>query len=775
MWIKPRPHYSLSNLWVVVDENEIFQLLQLKPNNSFFGKLANLAVAASDQHPLTYRIIYKSKPQQILAVSNSFDLIRQHWKFIVEEITVKVIDCDWDIRDQYVIPKILGMASDGEEEEADQNDQISLDEFKTQFDIDQKLVTYFTCSLWKSTIKPPTGKMYITTQMICYYTANPEFRLIIPFHRVTSISKETALGFLPSSIKISACLGPDDKSETNYLFHFILRDQAYDLLEQLWKYSMEQLFNSTSLANETNNNSNITPPSSPSISSPYQDYQMFYNNDQNNSPNLKSKTKQNLDMEKMNTNYQKIFKLPPDEELLQVHVCWIVKKSNLFGELYISPNFFCIKYKESLTTKKFTTVLHVSQIEAIQKTKPFLGFSILTDSLKILTKSNRQIIIRLFHCNEALKTMNRYWNQNMVDQPIILNPKMEKLRLETIGVKWFSKEPTLIKEDEKVEKAKFESWDKYFKKNGTDTTMSITKKLRTLIHNGIPDYFRGHLWAFCSGACFMWEKEKGYYENILKINESNTSIAIEEIEKDVRRTFAHHPYFKEEGGVNALRRVLVAYSWRNPVIGYCQGMNIIAGIMLLYMREEAAFWVLCKVSEVFLCDYYIKEMIGSIVDQRIFTDLCQLYLPEVYQHLEKIGLPVNILTLPWFMCLFVSYIPFPVSTRVVDCFFLEGTKVLFQTGLAILKINKNRILEERDSEVVVELLRNKEYDVEELIQVTFKDFDLPEEKINEFRNAQKYKEIKKNHLIQIKNNSNNNSLNNSPIIDNSPISSDNNE
>jgi hypothetical protein len=41
-----------------------------------------------------------------------------------------------------------------------------------------------------------------------------------------------------------------------------------------------------------------------------------------------------------------------------------------------------------------------------------------------------------------------------------------------------------------------------------------------------------------------------------------------------------------------LRRVLSAYVKRNPTVGYCQGLNFIAAVLLTKLREEEAFWVL---------------------------------------------------------------------------------------------------------------------------------------------------------------------------------------
>ncbi|EGG18469.1 RabGAP/TBC domain-containing protein [Cavenderia fasciculata] len=745
MWINPKPQYSVSPLWVVVLENRFFSILRAKSTDgTLLGKIANLAVHASDSHPLTYRIIYKTKNPQVIAVSESLDLIKAHWVVLENDILPRLDEHDWDIRDQYVISKIIGMATSSEEEEADQNDEKSLVEFKFQFSqMEEKLLTYFRCSLYRDGLT--TGKAFITQQSVCYYSANPVQHIILPFARITSINKESTLGLLPNTIKITACIGPDEKTEKKFLFYFLMRDQAYDLLEQLWKLCMDEIYQSLEVDEYS-----MSSPSPLSASTSTGE----------SSPVLKA-TKQRLDIEKKNRNFQRFFKLPENEDLLSVHVCWIVRKNTLIGDLYLSANFFCIKYKESFTTKKYTTVIPISKIASIKKTRPFLGFSVFTDTIQIVTVQGREINIRLIHCEEALQTMRRYWQQAPSSPvPLVIPPsspnhspvlRPQALQIESIGVGWFSQEPGLKHEKPEELKYKLEKWESYFGKHGSDTSMSITRSLRHLIHIGVPDPYRGHIWAFCSGAGYMWEREKGYYDGLLRDNAGRTSLAVEEIEKDVRRTFAHHPYFKHEGGVDALRRVLTAYSWRNPTIGYCQSMNVVAGIMLLYMQEEAAFWVLCRVCEVFLPDYYVSAMIGSIIDQKIFAQLVENHLPDVYKHLEKVGLPVTILSLPWFMCMFVSYIPFPVATRVVDCFLFEGTTVLFQTGLAILKINKQKILEERDSEVIVEMLRNKTYDIDELIQVTFQDFDIPEDQINELRNAHKFKEIKRKETIQINN------------------------
>lgn len=57
--------------------------------------------------------------------------------------------------------------------------------------------------------------------------------------------------------------------------------------------------------------------------------------------------------------------------------------------------------------------------------------------------------------------------------------------------------------------------------------------------------------------------------------------AWQEIEADLDRVFINgRTRVNTPGGKASLRRVLRAYSLRNPAVGYCQGMNFIVGLLL---------------------------------------------------------------------------------------------------------------------------------------------------------------------------------------------------
>jgi hypothetical protein len=78
----------------------------------------------------------------------------------------------------------------------------------------------------------------------------------------------------------------------------------------------------------------------------------------------------------------------------------------------------------------------------------------------------------------------------------------------------------------------------------------------------------------CSGANARWVHYRGYYKTLVTNNEGKMSESIKLIDKDIQRTLATNLFFREPQTLGALRRILIAFSWHNTKIGYCQGLLI---------------------------------------------------------------------------------------------------------------------------------------------------------------------------------------------------------
>lgn len=69
--------------------------------------------------------------------------------------------------------------------------------------------------------------------------------------------------------------------------------------------------------------------------------------------------------------------------------------------------------------------------------------------------------------------------------------------------------------------------------------------------------------------------------------------------------------------------------------------------------------------------------VGALVDQGVFEDLTRAFLPLLYEHMQALGV-ISTISLSWFLTLFLSVMPFDSAVVLVDCFFYEGIKVIFQ-------------------------------------------------------------------------------------------------
>ncbi|KAL3509974.1 hypothetical protein ACH5RR_029375 [Cinchona calisaya] len=305
-----------------------------------------------------------------------------------------------------------------------------------------------------------------------------------------------------------------------------------------------------------------------------------------------------------------------------------------------------------------------------------------------------------------------------VDDVNVLNEVREKVRQQ--GRVWWA-----------LEASKGANW--YLETHVSSTLKSSLKftalvnqiTLKRLIRKGIPPNLRPKVWFAMSGAAKKKSTvPESYYNDLTTAVVDKVTPATKQIDHDLPRTFPGHPWLDTSEGHAALRRVLVGYSFRDSDVGYCQGLNYVAALLLLVMKtEEDAFWMLAVLLEnVLVNDCYTNNLSGCHVDQRVFKDLLVKKCPRIAAHLEALEFDVSLVCTEWFLCLFSKSLPSETTMRVWDVLFYEGAKVLFHAALAIFKMKEDELLMTYHVGDVINIIQRTThhlFDPDELLTVAF--------------------------------------------------------
>nr|XP_028562619.1 TBC1 domain family member 2B isoform X1 [Podarcis muralis] len=274
-------------------------------------------------------------------------------------------------------------------------------------------------------------------------------------------------------------------------------------------------------------------------------------------------------------------------------------------------------------------------------------------------------------------------------------------------------------------------WENYLAST-MNREMVRSVELKNLIRYGIPHAHRSQMWKWCIGLHvkkFREHMDPGYFQSLLQNALKKQNPASKQIELDLLRTLPNNKHYSSltSEGVQKLRNVLLAFSWRNPDIGYCQGLNRLVAIALLYLEQEDAFWCLVTIVEVFMPrDYYTKTLLGSQVDQRVFKDLMSEKLPRLHAHFEQYRVDYSLITFNWFLVVFVDSVVSDILFKIWDSFLYEGPKVMFRFALALFKYKEEEILKQQDSMSIFKYLRyftRTVLDARKLISIAFGDLN----------------------------------------------------
>ncbi|KAH8912657.1 hypothetical protein BR93DRAFT_905960 [Coniochaeta sp. PMI_546] len=362
-------------------------------------------------------------------------------------------------------------------------------------------------------------------------------------------------------------------------------------------------------------------------------------------------------------------------------------------------------------------------------------------------------------------------------------------------------------------------WVQYLKDNSLMTENperfpQRSAKTKRFVRKGIPPDWRGAAWFYYAGGPKILAKHPGVYDEMVRRAGLEPfgagkamagrcelkPIIVEDIEKDLHRTFPDNVRFRPSRATNpsrqaaspvgtedkpeiisSLRRVLHAFALYNPRIGYCQSLNFLAGLLLLFVEsEEHAFWLLNVITRVYLPGTHEMSLEGSKVDLGVLMATLKDALPSVWKQIggddSEMATPgpkksktkrfrdisnpggkngpsdpnrlpaITLCMTAWFMSCFIGTLPIETVLRVWDIFFYEGSRTLFRIALTIFKAGEAEIKAVADPMEmfgVVQTLPRRMLDCNALLQACYKkrnnfkhlSQDLVEEKRQERRDA----------------------------------------
>ncbi|XP_021008564.1 TBC1 domain family member 8B isoform X2 [Mus caroli] len=703
MWLKPE-EVLLKNalkLWLMERSNEYFVLQRRRGyGEEGGGGLTGLLVGTLDSvldstaKVAPFRILHQTPDSQVylsIACGANREEITKHWDWLEQNImkTLSVFDSNEDITN-FVQGKIRGLiAEEGKQSFAKEDDpekfREALLKFEKSFGLpeQEKLVTYYSCSYWRGRV-PCQGWLYLSTNFLSFYSflLGSEIKLIISWDAISKLEK-TSTVILTESIHVCS------QGENHYFSMFLHINETYLLMEQLANYAIKRLFDKETFDND------------PVLDDPLQI------------------TKRGLEYRAHSEQFKSFFRLPKEETLKEVHECFLWVPFSHFsthGKMCISENYICFASQDG---NLCSVIIPLREVLAIDKTddsnrsviisikgKTAFRFSELKDFEQLVAKLRLKCRAASTQDDVAVSSDSTGPSENFEEQPLTC-PKDCSKTVNTEALMTVFHPQNLENLDSKMlkEKMKEQSWNILFSECGRGVSMFRTKKTRDLVVRGIPETLRGELWMLFSGAVNDMATNPGYYAEVVEQSLGTSNLATEEIERDLRRSLPEHPAFQSDTGISALRRVLTAYAYRNPKIGYCQAMNILTSVLLLYAKEEEAFWLLVAVCERMLPDYFNRRIIGALVDQAVFEELIRDHLPQLTDHMTDMTFFSSV-SLSWFLTLFISVLPIESAVNVVDCFFYDGIKAILQLGLAILDYNLDKLLTcKDDAEAVTALNR----------------------------------------------------------------------
>lgn len=245
-----------------------------------------------------------------------------------------------------------------------------------------------------------------------------------------------------------------------------------------------------------------------------------------------------------------------------------------------------------------------------------------------------------------------------------------------------------------------------------DNTTTV-EKLERRIFKGVPNSLRPQVWCKLLELNRVKSENKRKYDEMLRLARLWSTDA-RQIDSDVNRQFRDHVNYRERYSLKqqSLFNVLCAYAMYNSEVGYCQGMSGLAGVLLMYMDEEEAFWAMCvlfKNPKYAMHGLYIEGFPKLTRFLEHHDKVITKFMPKLKHHFDRFGLDAILYSLKWFFVCFVERVPFSLCLRVWDLYLVYGERVITAMAFTVLRMHKKAILRLNDMDAIVQYIQVRHF------------------------------------------------------------------
>ena len=237
------------------------------------------------------------------------------------------------------------------------------------------------------------------------------------------------------------------------------------------------------------------------------------------------------------------------------------------------------------------------------------------------------------------------------------------------------------------------------------------ERVRKSLLVGLPDSLRGEIW--CMLCRVQREKSMHSPEIYAKLIDLDNPEEEHRIQKDVTRTFTNYPMTENkvdhswdtEKGQSMLFNVLLAFANYDTQIGYVQGLNYVAAMLLMHIQdEEKTFWCLTYLlnrknwRRIYTEDMpKLMELIDE-VEQKLIVDY-----PDVDKHLRDSDFTVGAAFSPIFITLYIYQIDHAYAMRIFEMFILDGEQALLRVLYRMLDLKGKKLCTLEEVELMMYL------------------------------------------------------------------------